>query len=82
MTTLTPRHHRIHAALTDFPEGILSFTLRHICGCQNIADEVMSMRRQGFNIICEILPYITQDGVKSKTGRCRLVNQDGEVGNV
>lgn len=72
---LTPRHERILNALTQTPEGILSFTLREICKCQNVADEVMAMRRRGFNISCELEPYITMDGAKSKIGRYRLVSQ-------
>lgn len=78
-TRLTPRHQRIHAALTETNEGILSFTLREICKCQNVADEVMAMRRQGFNITCELEPFITVDGVKSRIGRYRLVSREGEI---
>ncbi|MCX5875752.1 MAG: hypothetical protein NT087_05555 [Deltaproteobacteria bacterium] len=69
---LTPRHQRIVAALSENPIGILSFDLRQKCGCMNIADEVMAMRRLGFNITCELEPYTTEDGVKSKIGRYRL----------
>lgn len=78
-TQLTPRHRRISNALNETPEGILSFTLREICKCQNVADEVMAMRRQGFNITCELEPFITVDGIKSKIGRYRLVSQRGEI---
>lgn len=77
---LTPRHQRIHAALAEVaPEGILSFDLRDKCGCMNIGDEVMAMRRQGFNITCELEPFVTVDGVKSKIGRYRLVSQEGQI---
>jgi len=69
---MTPRHQRIFAALAGSSKGILSFTLREICQCQNVADEVMAMRRQGFKITCELEPYITQDGAKTKIGRYRL----------
>ena len=69
-TQLTPRHQRIHAALAEVaPKGILSFDLRHKCGCMNIADEVMAMRRLGFNITCELEPFVTVDGVNSRIGR-------------
>jgi len=75
----TPQHHCIYAALTDFPEGVLSATLREICKCQNIADDVMAMRRQGFNISYELEPYTTEAGVESKIGRYRLKGQAVEV---
>ncbi len=78
-TQLTPRHQRIHTALTDTPAGLLSFDLRHKCGCMNIADEVMAMRRQGFKITCTMEPFITADGGKGKIGRYRLVNQEGDI---
>lgn len=78
-TQLTPRHQRISNALNETPEGILSFTLREICKCQNVADEVMAMRRRGFNITCELEPFITVDGVKSYIGRYRLVSREGEI---
>lgn len=78
-TTLTPRQQRILEALTENPEGLLSFDLRHKCGCMNIADEVMAMRRLGFNIPCELEPFVTVDGVKSKIGRYLLVNQEGRT---
>lgn len=73
---LTPRHKRIHKALKENPAGLLSFDLRNKCGCMNIADEVMVMRRQGFDIACELEPFITCDGIKSKIGRYRLADQE------
>ena len=76
---LTPRQQRIVNALTEIPKGLLSFDLRKKCGCMNIADEVMAMRRLGFNITCKLEPYTTEDGVKSKIGRYRLVSQGGEI---
>jgi len=74
---LSPRHQRILNALSEAPNGILSFTLREICQCQNVADEVMAMRRRGFIISCELEPYRTVDGAKTKIGRYRLVSQEG-----
>lgn len=74
---LSLRHQRIFNALNETPSGILSFTLREICKCQNVADEVMAMRRLGFKITCELEPYRTVDGAKTKIGRYQLESKEG-----
>lgn len=74
---LTLRKQRIIAALTDFPEGHLSYTLGEIAGAMNIADEIMHLRRMGFDIVCRMEPFITQDGEKSRVGRYVLQGSRG-----
>lgn len=68
----TPRQQRILNALNENINGILSFELRKIAGCMNIGDEVQILRRRGVPIICEMEPFITKDGAKTKIGRYRL----------
>ncbi|MDR3631386.1 MAG: helix-turn-helix domain-containing protein [Desulfocapsaceae bacterium] len=72
---LSARHRRILKALTENPAGLRSFDLRKHCGCMNVADEVMAMRRRGFDIPCTMEPYKTVDGTESRIGRYRLVGQ-------
>lgn len=74
---LTPRHQRIIDALTATPKSILSYDLRAIARCQNIADEVQQLRKLGFKIVVEMEPFVTVDGVKSRIGRYRLADQEG-----
>lgn len=77
-STLTPRQQRILAALNSTSkDGILSYDLRQIAGCMNIADEVMELRRLGVSITCELEPFTTLDGRKSKIGRYRLEQPGG-----
>lgn len=69
---LTPRQQRAVDALTEKTEGILSYELGRITGAMNIADLIMILRRMGFNIDCQMEPFTTQDGDKSRVGRYLL----------
>lgn len=71
-TTLTLRQQRIVTALSESNSGILSYELRGIAGCMNIADEVQILRRRGVPIVCELEPFVTRDGAKAKIGRYKL----------
>lgn len=72
---LTPRQRRIMTALNGNPDGIWSFDLGLIAGALNVADAIMRLRRMGVNILCEMEPFVNQDGEKSSVGRYRLVDQ-------
>ncbi len=69
---LTLRQQRILDALEATKTGILSFELRQIAGAMNVAHEVQELRRKGYKISCNMEPYTTQDGVRSRIGRYLL----------
>ena len=78
---LSPRKRRTITALEENPGGLLSYDLGRMVGAMNIADVVMHLRRTGFNISCELEPFTTQDGERSKVGRYRLHKRGAEVDN-
>lgn len=79
ITKLTPKQRRIMAALNGSPSGIWSFDLGRIAGALNVAQQIMLLRRMGMNIICEMEPFVNQDGEKSQVGLYRLAEQGEEI---
>jgi hypothetical protein len=75
---LNPRQQRAITAFNENPGGLLSYELGRIVGAMNVPDLIMTLRGLGFNIPCELEPFITQDGVKSRVGRYRLIVQEGQ----
>ena len=81
ITTLISWQVRIISAWSLLPEGLLSSIRRRASVCMNIDDVVMVMRRRGYNITCAIEPFTTQDGVRARVGKDRLMRQGREAAN-
>ncbi len=73
-TTLCPRQSRALAALLQGP--VPREQLDRLAGCANGPDLVASLRRRGFSIACELLPFIDRDGRRCRAGIYRLTPAD------
>lgn len=78
-TKFTPKQRRIMSALNGSPGGIWSFDLGRLAGALNVSQQITLLRRMGVNIICEMKPFVNQDGEKSQVGLYRLAEQGEET---
>lgn len=75
--SLTPRLKRLLRALLDNPDGLSREAADHATPCSNSPEYVSQLRdRLALAIPCEMVPFVTIDGDKSKRGVYHLTQSD------